>query len=57
MEESNARSKFKRICVFCGSNSGRRKVFSDAALELGNELVCFFSYTLKSFLGCVCSVW
>ncbi|XP_008220501.1 PREDICTED: cytokinin riboside 5'-monophosphate phosphoribohydrolase LOG8 isoform X1 [Prunus mume] len=39
MEESNARSKFKRICVFCGSNSGRRKVFSDAALELGNELV------------------
>ncbi|XP_021823350.1 cytokinin riboside 5'-monophosphate phosphoribohydrolase LOG8 [Prunus avium] len=39
MEESNARSKFNRICVFCGSNSGRRKVFGDAALELGNELV------------------
>lgn len=38
-EKSNTRSKFKRVCVFCGSNSGNRKVFSDAALELGNELV------------------
>ncbi|RZR88764.1 hypothetical protein BHM03_00016395 [Ensete ventricosum] len=34
------RSKFKRICVFCGSNSGNRTVFSDAALDLGRELVC-----------------
>ncbi|KAM1147192.1 hypothetical protein EV1_038510 [Malus domestica] len=41
MEESK-RSKFRRICVFCGSNSGLRKVFRDAALELGNEL-CFYS--------------
>lgn len=32
-------SKFKRICVFCGSNSGNRAVFSDAALDLGHELV------------------
>ncbi|VFQ60785.1 unnamed protein product [Cuscuta campestris] len=32
-------NNFKKICVFCGSNSGYRKVFSDAALELGNELV------------------
>ncbi|XP_016512140.1 cytokinin riboside 5'-monophosphate phosphoribohydrolase LOG8-like [Nicotiana tabacum] len=37
--ESNNRSKFKRICVFCGSNPGHRKVFSDAAIDLGNELV------------------
>ncbi|XP_043721530.1 cytokinin riboside 5'-monophosphate phosphoribohydrolase LOG8-like [Telopea speciosissima] len=37
--EGNTQSKFKRVCVFCGSNSGNRKVFSDAALELGNELV------------------
>lgn len=42
MEESNSKSKFKRVCVFCGSNSGHRKVFSDAALDLGNELVSFF---------------
>ncbi|KAK8348740.1 hypothetical protein V6Z12_A06G099900 [Gossypium hirsutum] len=39
MEDEKARSKFKRLCVFCGSNSGHRQVFSDAALELGNELV------------------
>lgn len=42
MEENDAKSKFRRICVFCGSSSGHRKVFSDAALELGNELVCSF---------------
>ncbi|OAY54121.1 cytokinin riboside 5'-monophosphate phosphoribohydrolase LOG8 [Manihot esculenta] len=40
MEESNKlRSKFRRMCVFCGSNSGYRQVFSDAAIELGDELV------------------
>ena len=38
-EEGNTKSGFKRVCVFCGSNSGNREVFSDAALELGNELV------------------
>ncbi|KAM0833965.1 hypothetical protein ACQ4PT_063927 [Festuca glaucescens] len=27
--------RFGRICVFCGSNSGNRAVFGDAALELG----------------------
>ncbi|XP_057776197.1 cytokinin riboside 5'-monophosphate phosphoribohydrolase LOG8 isoform X1 [Salvia miltiorrhiza] len=39
--ENNSRSanKFKKICVFCGSNPGHRKVFSDAAIDLGNELV------------------
>ncbi|XP_059278592.1 putative cytokinin riboside 5'-monophosphate phosphoribohydrolase LOG9 isoform X2 [Lycium ferocissimum] len=30
---------FKKICVFCGSNSGNRKIFSDAALDLGTELI------------------
>ncbi|XP_051113584.1 cytokinin riboside 5'-monophosphate phosphoribohydrolase LOG8-like [Andrographis paniculata] len=30
---------FKRVCVFCGSNLGYRKIFSDAALDLGQELV------------------
>ncbi|XP_022851879.1 cytokinin riboside 5'-monophosphate phosphoribohydrolase LOG8-like isoform X1 [Olea europaea var. sylvestris] len=32
-------SKFKRVCVFCGSNPGYKKIFSDAAIELGNEMV------------------
>ncbi|KAF5175249.1 Cytokinin riboside 5'-monophosphate phosphoribohydrolase LOG8 [Thalictrum thalictroides] len=36
---SNPKSKFKTVCVFCGSSSGNRNVFSDAALDLGNELV------------------
>ncbi|KAK0572817.1 hypothetical protein LWI29_037730 [Acer saccharum] len=39
MEGGDIRSNFKRVCVFCGSNSGHRKVFSDATLDLGNELV------------------
>jgi len=37
-------SKFRRVCVFCGSNSGHRQVFGDAALELGDELVCFLTW-------------
>ncbi|KAH0856260.1 hypothetical protein HID58_084521 [Brassica napus] len=36
MEENQ---RFKKVCVFCGSNSGHRDVFSLAAIELGNELV------------------
>ncbi|KAH7553574.1 hypothetical protein JRO89_XS12G0028600 [Xanthoceras sorbifolium] len=43
-------SKFKRICVFCGSSQGKKSSYQDAAIELGNELVfndftffmCFF---------------
>ncbi|KAL5698701.1 Cytokinin riboside 5'-monophosphate phosphoribohydrolase log8 [Ranunculus cassubicifolius] len=31
--------KFKKICVFCGSKSGNREIFSNAALELGTQLV------------------
>ncbi|XP_041991689.1 cytokinin riboside 5'-monophosphate phosphoribohydrolase LOG8-like isoform X1 [Salvia splendens] len=39
--ELNSRNvnKLKKICVFCGSNPGHRQVFSDAAIDLGNELV------------------
>lgn len=33
-------SKFKRICVFCGSSQGKKSSYQDAAVELGNELVC-----------------
>lgn len=39
MDNGQPQSKFRRICVFCGSNSGNRTVFSDAALDLGKELV------------------
>lgn len=36
---NNQPTKFRRVCVFCGSNTGFRQVFSDAAIDLGNELV------------------
>jgi hypothetical protein len=39
-------SRFKGICVFCGSSQGKKRSYHDAAIELGNELVI-----TKSFLG------
>ncbi len=32
------RAAIGRVCVFCGSSSGRRKVFEDAGRELGRQL-------------------
>lgn len=32
-------SRFRRVCVFCGSSSGKRNCYQDAAVELGKELV------------------
>ncbi|XP_030526829.1 cytokinin riboside 5'-monophosphate phosphoribohydrolase LOG1-like isoform X2 [Rhodamnia argentea] len=32
-------SRFKTVCVFCGSSIGKRQSYGDAALELGRELV------------------
>ncbi|KAJ8630525.1 hypothetical protein MRB53_023848 [Persea americana] len=37
MEER--KSKFKRVCVFCGSSSGKKTSYQEAAVQLGNELV------------------
>ncbi|CAN7141712.1 hypothetical protein HID58_039648 [Brassica napus] len=37
MEE--IKSRFKRICVFCGSSSGNKPSYQEAAIQLGNELV------------------
>ncbi|EAZ45564.1 hypothetical protein OsJ_30225 [Oryza sativa Japonica Group] len=31
-------SRFRRVCVFCGSSSGKRRSYRDAAVELGKEL-------------------
>ncbi|KAG8044902.1 hypothetical protein GUJ93_ZPchr0008g12368 [Zizania palustris] len=33
------RSRFRRICVYCGSAKGRKASYQDAAVELGKELV------------------
>ncbi|XP_062209566.1 probable cytokinin riboside 5'-monophosphate phosphoribohydrolase LOGL3 [Phragmites australis] len=32
-------SRFKRICVFCGSSSGKKTSYRDAAIDLAKELV------------------
>ncbi|WOL04000.1 hypothetical protein Cni_G12721 [Canna indica] len=37
--ESESKGRFKKICVFCGSRSGNRSSFSEAALDLGKKLV------------------
>ncbi|KAL1821217.1 hypothetical protein DCAR_0417605 [Daucus carota subsp. sativus] len=40
MEEvRRSSSRFNRICVFCGSSSGNKATYQDAAVELGKELV------------------
>ncbi|KAJ8772597.1 hypothetical protein K2173_027774 [Erythroxylum novogranatense] len=40
MEEMKVvNSRFKRVCVFCGSSTGKRDCYGDAALELAQELV------------------
>ncbi|CAI9776959.1 unnamed protein product [Fraxinus pennsylvanica] len=31
-------SKFKRICVFCGSSQGKKTSYQEAVIDLGNEL-------------------
>ncbi|KAI4348903.1 hypothetical protein L6164_009568 [Bauhinia variegata] len=37
MEET--KSRFTRICVFCGSSSGKKPSYQQAAVQLGKELV------------------
>lgn len=37
--EGGSSSKFKRVCVFCGSHPGNREVFRVAATELGDEMI------------------
>ncbi|CAL1398162.1 unnamed protein product [Linum trigynum] len=33
------KSRFKRVCVFCGSSVGKRNCYKDAAIDLAEELV------------------
>ncbi|KAL6559103.1 Cytokinin riboside 5'-monophosphate phosphoribohydrolase log7 [Orobanche hederae] len=37
--EFERKSRFKRICVFCGSSSGKKPSYQEAAVELGKEMV------------------
>ncbi|KAG2617101.1 probable cytokinin riboside 5'-monophosphate phosphoribohydrolase LOGL8 [Panicum virgatum] len=36
---SERRSRFRRICVYCGSAKGKKPSYQDAAIDLGNQLV------------------
>jgi uncharacterized protein (TIGR00730 family) len=38
MENSQPLRRIQRLCVFCGSSSGARPVYAEAAAELGREL-------------------
>lgn len=33
------KSPFSSVCVFCGSSTGKKQSYQDAAVELGAELV------------------
>ncbi|KAK4777540.1 hypothetical protein SAY87_017727 [Trapa incisa] len=39
MEDEMRLSRFRRICVFCGSSCGKKASYQEAATELGKELV------------------
>ncbi|CAK9315393.1 unnamed protein product [Citrullus colocynthis] len=39
MEGKVVKSRFKRVCVFCGSSRGKRDCYRDAAIDLAQELV------------------
>lgn len=50
-------SKFRRICVFCGSSQGKKSSYQDAAIELGKELVILrFFFFLGVFGWCLLGV-
>ena len=37
--EAEVESRFRRICVFCGSSSGKNPSYQIAAIQLGKQLV------------------
>lgn len=41
-EEEEKSSRFRRICVYCGSAKGRKSSYQEAAIELGKELVMLY---------------
>jgi predicted Rossmann-fold nucleotide-binding protein len=50
-------SRFKRICVFCGSSQGKKRSYHDAAIELGNELVINPLIRVPSVVALLCWWW
>lgn len=54
-KEALKQSKFKRICVFCGSSPGKKNSYKEAAIELGKELVYFF--IIPPFISPLCFLY
>lgn len=40
-------SRFRRVCVFCGSQCGKKSSYQEAAVELGKELVLHTACSLN----------
>jgi hypothetical protein len=51
LQQQSMSSKFKRICVFCGSSQGKKTSYQVAAIDLGNELVPFFFFLIYLFVS------
>jgi predicted Rossmann-fold nucleotide-binding protein len=39
VQDAISSGEFARICVFCGSSSGKKAIYTEVAEELGTELV------------------
>lgn len=46
--EMKSASKFKRVCVFCGSSQGKKPSYQEAAIELGKVLVISLSLSHRN---------
>lgn len=44
MDKEMNTSKFNKICVFCGSSSGKKNSYKEAAIELAKELVVYLLF-------------
>lgn len=50
MENHHRNSRFKRVCVFCGSSPGKNPSYQLAAIQLGQQLVHLNSGSFSSTL-------
>lgn len=53
MEDNQVvKSRFKRVCVYCGSSAGKRDCYREAAIDLGQELVRICLHRLCTAVSC-----
>ena len=52
-KQESRKRKFMRVCVFCGSSSGNKDIFSKNALSLGRELVIILVKHMNLFHRCL----